>query len=707
MLTRTLYFRTALAVSALVAAAAAQGTIVSYGTGCGSNPAPVLSMSGTPSPGAAVTITVTGAAAGGTAWLGAGLSDATSAFGPLPLALPSPPFPNGCTLLTSAEAILPMFVGAGGVATLAAQLPPAAFDYHLYLQALLEIPAHAPRLSQGVHVHAVPPPAGIGAVSGAVRFAAGGAPAPGTRMTLFRPDLTWFQEQRSTAAGAFAFGGVPAGPYRLGAALPGSAYVEVAVQIAGGATITQDFDVGPETHQGQWAVIGTTAPEFLDATDIAVLRPDGKILYCHDTTDPILFDPVTGARTFPPSSGSAQGCMNGTLLEDGSVLFCGGQAGSSPGSFTNAVSWVKRFRPNDTWQNLPGMLAPTGRWYPGLARLADGRVLVFGGGTAPAAQRTDTAEVLAPALPAWSWTGSMGSANEFAPAALLFTGRVLRTWGTSPELYDLATGTWTPTGAFVSPLRGFPNHSDHSLLVLADGRALALGVRRQNQPAAAMSEFYDPAAGTWSAGASPSLVRFQGEVVQLPDGRVWYGAGEQWPNAGPEPNVLGIVRRCDLFDPAAQAWRRVADMPAYREYHAVTLLVADGRVVTTGGTRIKFQVGPTTADIEAWSPPHLFRGVRPQLANLSDPTPARGQTVAFTVSPATALTSVVLMGLQSHTHWVDGGIPRRLVLPVLQNGAQAQVALPADLNLLPLGWYFLFGMVDDIPSRALVLRVDP
>ena len=154
-------------------------------------------------------------------------------------------------------------------------------------------------------------------------------------------------------------------------------------------------------------------------------------------------------------------------------------------------------------------------------------------------------------------------------------------------------------------------------------------------------------------------------------------------------------------------WRRVGDMTWYREYHAVTLLVPDGRVLTTGGTTIKFQFGPTSADIEAWSPPYLFRGVRPQLSQLSDPSPSRGQAIQFQIFPSTRLTGVVLMGVQSTTHWVDGGIPRRLELPVTQSNGIANLSLPSDPNLLPLGWYMLFGMVDDIPSKALILRVDP
>jgi hypothetical protein len=269
------------------------------------------------------------------------------------------------------------------------------------------------------------------------------------------------------------------------------------------------------------------------------------------------------------------------------------------------------------------------------------------------------------------------------------------------------SGTWQDTGQFVFAQRGFPGHSDHSLVLLTNGRALAVGITIAGQTSAAMTELYEPASGTWSPGTSPSLKRMQCEVVYLPDGRVLAQGGETAATGGPEPNVLGIVRRSDLFDPATLAWRRVADTPQFREYHAVTLLLPDGRVLTTGGTQIKFQYGPTSADIDAWSPPYLFRGVRPEISVLSAGVVPRGQPLSFRVFPATKLTSAVLMGVQSTTHWLDAGIPRRLVLAVDQTGAQARIVLPADPDRLPLGWYMLFGMVDDIPSPASFVRVVP
>lgn len=544
------------------------------------------------------------------------------------------------------------------------------------------------------------------AVGGRVRELGSLLPVPGARMTLFKPDLAFFHEARTDAGGVFLFAGVPPGSYRLGAAARGFDYLESAVTVGTGVLVRNAL-LSPEMHPGAWQVIGNTLPEFFDATDIAALRPiDGTVVFCHDTSDPILFDPATGQKTLGADSGSAQGCMNTTLLADGSVLFAGGQDGADPGDFTDAIPWVKRFRPDDTWQQLGDMLAPAGRWYPGLARLADGRLLVMGGGTAPSAARTNTCELFDPVTLSWSWTGTMGSAVEFPPAALLHTGKVLRTWGAAPELYDPLSGRWTPTGLLVYPNRLWPGHSDHSLLVLSDGRALVVGIIGPGQASAAMTELYDPLSEQWSAGTSPDLRRMQCEVVYLPDGRVLVQGGES-ANLGAEPDVLGIVRRTDLFDPTTLAWRRVADTSQFREYHAVTLLLPDARVLTTGGTRIKFQVGPTSADIDAYSPPYLFRGVRADVSALSDDRPVRGETLTFDVFPQTRLTSVVLMGVQSTTHWVDGGIPRRLVLPVQQAGRRASCTLPTDPDLLPLGWYMLFGMVDDIPSIARFLRVDP
>lgn len=533
---------------------------------------------------------------------------------------------------------------------------------------------------------------------------ASGTPVANARVTLFTTSLQSFYEARTATDGRYILSDIPAGAYRLGVAALRYNYQESAITLSSG-TVTRNFALASETQAGRWDIIGNTAPEFLDGTDIAILMDNGKIFYCHDTSDPILFDPVTGVKSFPAGSGLPSGCMNGTLLGDGKLIFFGGQEGEDPGNFRLAVRYVRTYSPfSNSWTRLPDMLLPQGRWYPGLARLANGSLLIMGGGTRPNAARTATCERFDLATQTCSYTGSMLNPCEFPPSALLYTGEVLTTWS-PPQLYNPTTGQWRLTGNFNQPVRGWPDHSDHSLVVLEDGRALTIGVRKGPNNNTVMGEIYNPTTETWSLTSNPGLVRLQTEVVALPDGRVLVAGGETQQNPPPVPDVLGIVKWCDLYDPTLNTWRRVADMNQFREYHAVTLLVPDGRVVMTGGTRIKFQVGPTSADIEAYTPPNLLRGVRPQITSLSTTLPSRGSTLQLTIAPQTRLTSVVLMGAGATTHWVDGGINRRVVLPVTQTGSVVTVTLPSDSKILPTGHYMLFAMVDDIPSVARMIQV--
>ena len=542
-------------------------------------------------------------------------------------------------------------------------------------------------------------------VSGEVRRSAPpNDPIANARVTIFDVSLAMFKEARTDGAGIYSIPNVPSGNYQIGCAALRFEYVQQSVTVGAG-NLQRNFSVGPETHPGAWNIIGNTSPEVLDATDIAVLLPSGQIFYCHDTEDPILFDPVTGTKSFPSGSNLESGCMNGSLLPDGTVIFAGGQDGDQPGEFVNAVRWVKKFIPaSDTWEQLADLVHPLGRWYPGMTRLADGSFLVMGGGQCCNAARTDTAERFDLATQTWSYTGSMINAAEFPPSALLYTGEVLITWS-PPQLYNTSSGQWRVTGNLNQPNRSWPGHSDHSIVVLDDGRVLAIGVLKGPNNNMVMGEVYDPSTETWSFTSNPGLVRLQPEVVQLPDGRVFVGAGESEATPQPVPNSLGIVKWTDLYDPVTNSWRRMADMNWFREYHAVTLLIPDGRVVTTGGTRIKFQVGPTSDDIEAFSPPYLFRGVRPQIASISTSMPTRGSQLTLNITPTTQLTNVVLVGTQTTTHWIDGGIPRRLVLPFQQSSSTVAASLPTDPNVLPLGHYMVFAMVDDIPSEAAIVQV--
>lgn len=672
-----------------------------FGQGCaGSRATPAVAFAGSFAGGAGARALLSAGPASAPVLLLFGTSNKSSALGPLPFDLSRfPGFGPGCLLLTSSEfGVVTLTNAAGGAEApfLVPNVPGASF----YLQ-YASLDALSPlrfTMTDGLAVTIGRP--GV-RVAGRVRR--GSAPVVDARVTIFDPSLSLFLETRSDRAGAYAFDGVPPGTWRHGVAALNLAYREAPVTLAGNVTLP-DVVLVPETHPGRWQVIGNTLPHFFDATDMAVLLPNGRIWFCHDTKDPILFDPVTGKKEAPVLETREQGCFNSLLLESGDILVVGGQEGSQPGSFRRAVRWTKRLNfATKTYTQLMDLLNLRGRWYPGLARLADGRPLVLGGGQRPDASRTATCEIYDVKTGRWQWAASMQRPSEFSPSALLYTGDVLKTWS-PPELYDPAKNSWRATGDFTQPSRGWPGHSDHSLVVLADGRAMAVGIRTESTRPV-MGEIYDPRTGRWSLTANASLPRFQTEVVQLPDGRVLAAGGEAAIRPIPVPHKFGVVRYAEIYDPQTDRWRRVADLRYFREYHAVTQLIPDGRVVTTGGTVIKFRNKPVTADVEAFEPPYLFRGVRARITAISDEAVVRGTKLSLTVFPRARVTSVVLVGFGAHTHWLDSGVKRRLVLPVVQQGPCLTVQLPSDPNVLPVGHYMVFAMVDDVPSIAEVVRV--
>ncbi|MHC4513495.1 MAG: galactose oxidase-like domain-containing protein [Planctomycetota bacterium] len=669
----------------------------SFGTGCGGSKVPTIRFTGSHAVTARAGIAMHNGPARARAILFVGLSNKNSPLGSLPFDLSRiPGFGPGCRLHTSYEVVIPMMTDDSGASELRFKIPKVTSP-PLYLQ--FASGNSTVVMSDALEVVLAPP--GVTLLG---RVTSNTTPVPGARVTLFAPNLSLFLETRTDTSGNFKLDGVPLGTWRLGIAARDHGYVESAIVVKQSMSLPA-VDLSPEKHPGRFKVIGNTLPHFLDATDMAVLLPDGRIWYCHDTVDPLLFDPVTGKKEAPVMDTKEQGCFNSLLLADGNILVTGGQDGSNPANFRNAVRWTKRFNvAKKTYTQLADLLNPNGRWYPGLARLADGSPLVLGGGQRPNASRTATVERYDLVSGKWQWAASMKQASEFSPSALLYTGEVLKTWS-PPELYDPKNNKWRATSNFVQPSRQWPGHSDHSLVVLEDGRALAVGIAPQTSGKPVMGEIYDPKTGKWSLTANAGLPRLQTEVIQLPDGRILVAGGEAAVSPIPVSNKFGIVKWSELYDVARNRWRRVADMLYFREYHAVTLLVPDGRVITTGGTVIKFRNKPVTADIEAFEPPYLFRGVRPTITGISATSCVRGQRVSLSIHPATSVTSVVLVGFGAHTHWLDSGVKRRLVLPVQQIGTRASVTLPKDPNVLPLGHYMLFAMVDDIPSVARVVQV--
>ncbi len=173
------------------------------------------------------------------------------------------------------------------------------------------------------------------------------------------------------------------------------------------------------------------------------------------------------------------------------------------------------------------------------------------------------------------------TARELHTATVLSDGRVLIAGGVdmdipevlvSAELYDAATGTFSPTGPMATARAG------HTATLLSDGRVLIAGGRNldggRDWIALSSAELYDPATGTFSPTGPMATARTGHTATLLSDGRVLIAGGD----AGGD-----VVTTAELYDPKTGTFSPTGSLATARELHTATLL-SDGRVLIAGGS---------------------------------------------------------------------------------------------------------------------------
>jgi N-acetylneuraminic acid mutarotase len=380
----------------------------------------------------------------------------------------------------------------------------------------------------------------------------------------------------------------------------------------------------PQRNISGGSVVGTTAwftstGSLKNATygHTATLLPDGKVLVAGglgENTGAELYNPVTGTWTATGSMTYTRWWHTATLLPNGKVLVVGGEDSSGP------LASAELYDPaTGTW-SVTGAMGHV-RWYNTATLLVNGEVLVTGGddgGGGGYHHGQASAEVYDPATGTWSPTGSMTVARVGHTATLLPSGQVLVAGGSdntlpspnylsSAELYDPATGHWTPIGSMTySRFRG-------TATTLNDGRVLLAG----GAPYWFYNELYDPATGTWSPTGNMIDGRYQHTATLLANGKVLVVGGFSY---------IG----CELYDPATGIWSSTASPATLRWYGHTATLLPDGRVLVAAGVDKNNQ---STATAELYGVPvsdDTSVGSNVQVQPLDPTTGTRPATITFT-----------------------------------------------------------------------------
>jgi Galactose oxidase, central domain len=190
-----------------------------------------------------------------------------------------------------------------------------------------------------------------------------------------------------------------------------------------------------------------------------------------------------------------------------------------------------------------------------------------------------SAELYNPATGKFTPTGSMTTPRTGQSATLLNNGQVLIAGGTNAtaaaELYNPATGKFTATGSMSAPRGGNVG------TLLPGGDVLVT----QGSAAGLFAERYDPATGQWSNASTGLHVCISTQECQsdstatlLGTGNVLVAGGLVGLKSNPQTTATAM-----LYHPGTNTWTSTGSMTTGRESQTATLL-PDGQVLMAGGT---------------------------------------------------------------------------------------------------------------------------
>lgn len=219
--------------------------------------------------------------------------------------------------------------------------------------------------------------------------------------------------------------------------------------------------------------------------------------------------------------------------------------------------------------------------------------------------------------------------------------------------------------------------------------------------------------------ADMQVKRIFANSIVLPDGTVFVVGGQAYGKPFSDETAAMAP---ELWDPSTKEFSLLAEGPTPRTYHSIALLMPDATVFSGGGGLCGDCNGNPAAnhfDGEMYSPPYLFQdngetlAARPRIAMVNPEAAQVGSDITVTIEAevAEAQFSLVRMGSSTHTINTD---QRRVPLEasfletMTETGRTTtsySITLPGDPGILLPGYWYLFAMVNGVPSVAAIIKV--
>jgi len=324
----------------------------------------------------------------------------------------------------------------------------------------------------------------------------------------------------------------------------------------------------------------------------ASLLSDGSVLVVGGIDSSVAERFIPGSLSFESAgdTGQRRWSHTATILPGGGILIVGGLGFDTTQNAVKTLDAAALYQ-SGAFTKLNARMASQ-RYDHRAAALSDGRVLIAGGLPLSGSDISalTTCEVFDPVQKQFSPTGTLSVPRAGHTATPLMDGRVLVVGGRdstclfqcsptawrSAEIYDPATGTFTPAGAMAQA------RFDHTATLLPNGKVIIAGGTTPDLPNADISslvEVYDPSTNQFQTVGTMLRPRSNHTATLLGDGRVLLAGGMTY---GHGENTIATAT-VEAFDPVT-GQSQLAVSGVTTRYHHAAVRLSSGEVLLVGGT---------------------------------------------------------------------------------------------------------------------------